>query len=198
MYNSDARQDRFVSKILKNKNHGYYVDIGSCDSFLSNNTYFFSTLDWSGICIEINSIYNGSYINRNNCKYINEDATKIDYSKIFKDMNSPSVIDYLSLDVDTKSLDVLKLLPFGSHIFKVITIEHDSYIYGDTYKSPQRKILSDNGYLLLFGDVYVEQSGYEKNCSFEDWWVHPSQFDTDYLFRIKSSSLYPSEIIERI
>jgi len=53
-YYSDDRQDEFVANILKFKLGGYYLDIGSCASVGSNNTYFFESFGWKGICIEKN------------------------------------------------------------------------------------------------------------------------------------------------
>jgi hypothetical protein len=199
MYNSDAKQDLFVSKILQNKKNGTYLDIGSCHSSMSNNTFYFDNfLSWRGICVEINSEFNESYSARKNCLLINDDATKLDYKKIFYDLNFPKTIDYLSLDVDTASLDVLKLLPITEYKFNVITIEHDYYLYGDSYREPQRKILEENGYLLICGDVFVQQYGFDKpNCSFEDWWVKEDFLEKSTFDKIVSQNIYPSDFLTK-
>jgi hypothetical protein len=95
-------------------------------------------------------------------------------------------------------LDVLKILPLDEYRFKVITIEHDGYLYGDRYREPQRNILSSYGYLLLCSNVYVEQPGYEgKEFPFEDWWIDPSEFDNDLIEKIKCENTLPSEIISK-
>jgi hypothetical protein len=198
MFNSDAKQDQFVANLLNFKRNGYYLDIGSHHSTRSNNTFYFQNLDWIGICVEIESSYNSSYSNRKNCYYHNEDATKIDYLSLLRNYNFPNSIDYLSLDIDTLSLNVLSILPLNEFRFKVITIEHDSYLYGDVYKSKQREILEKNGYFLICSDVYVEQPGFNKeNCSFEDWWIDPDKFDKELIDKVKSNSLYPSKIIKK-
>jgi hypothetical protein len=106
-------------------------------------------------------------------------------------------IDFLSLDVDTLSLIVLKKLPLSEYRFKVITIEHDSYLYGDKYKAEQRKILSENGYLLICSNVYVEPIGNQPNRSFEDWWVDPKEFDKELLNKITSDSIYPTDVMNK-
>ena len=137
---SDDKQDKFVANLLKFKRDGYYLDIGSCASVGSNNSYFFESLDWKGICIEKNPQYNDSYKERT-CKYINADALTLDYNQIFKDVGMPESIDYLSLDVDEASTEVLKILPLDKYRFKVITIEHDSHYFGNVYKDEQRRIL---------------------------------------------------------
>jgi len=198
MFNSDAKQDQFVANILSFKRNGYYLDIGSCHSIMSNNTYYFQNLDWKGICVEIEGSYNNSYSNRIGCHYHNSDAIQLDYKSLFIEYNFPTIIDYLSLDIDTLSLDVLDKLPLSEYRFRVITIEHDSYLYGDIYKTPQREILEKNGYLLICSDVFVQQSGFNQaNCPFEDWWIDPSQFDPSLIAKIKSNNLYPSQIIEK-
>lgn len=199
MYNSDAKQDEFVANILNFKKDGTYVDIGSCGSRASNNSYYFDTeLNWKGICVEIEKSYEPTYTSRKNCKLIINDATQLDYKKIFEEQNFSKQIDYLSLDVDTLSLSVLKILPFDEYDFKVITIEHDSYLYGDTYKKPQRDFLQSKGYTVLCSDVYVEQPGYYgKQYSFEDWYVYPNFFENDLIRKLKCESIYPSEIINK-
>jgi hypothetical protein len=187
-YNSACKQDQFAATILNFLNNGIYIDIGSAHSKDTNNSLFFDNeLNWRGICIEQSTSYNGTYNNRKNCKFINEDATKINYQQLFSDNNIPEIIDYLSLDVDALSLTVLSILPFNNYKFKVITIEHDAYLYGDTYREPQREILHKNGYVLLCGNVYVEEHGDSTgNREFEDWWIHPDLVDKDVLNIIKS------------
>lgn len=198
MFYSDAKQDEFVANLLNFSKNGFYVDIGSCGAVPSNNTYFFESLMWNGICIEIDNRYNSSYLNRT-CKYVNADALIINYKTLFEASSAPNTIDYLSLDIDAKSVDVLNLLPFDTYSFKIITIEHDAYLYGDIYKSEQNNILSSFGYLKLFENVFVEQHGFtQPNCPFEDWWVYPSFFDVNKLTNLKSSNMYPSEIIKKV
>ena len=40
-FNADAKQDAFAANMLEFKKDGFCVDIGSCHSIISNNTYFF-------------------------------------------------------------------------------------------------------------------------------------------------------------
>lgn len=198
---SDAGQDQFVANLLGFKRDGYSVDIGSAGSIWSNNTYTFQDLDWTSITVEINSKYNSTYGTRKKGTHYNEDALKINYQKIFEENEFPSNIDYLSLDVDTLSLDVLKFLPFDKYTFKCITIEHDAYLYGDTYRATQREILKENGYDLVCANVLVPNPGHQgykgDPCPFEDWWVNPSDFDSELLDKIRSESLFPVEIIAK-
>ena len=195
---SDAKQDQFAANILKFKRDGYCVDIGSCHSVISNNSYYFQGLDWTSISIEIERGYNESYSTRTNGVHLNKNALEVNYKETFEEYEFPKSIDYLSLDIDTLSLDVLKILPLDEYRFKVITIEHDAYVFGDEYRDPQRNILTSHGYLLVCSNVYVEQPGYEgKEYPFEDWWIDPSEFDSDLIEKIKCDSTLPSVIISK-
>ena len=197
-FNSDAKQDEFVANLLKFKKNGYCVDIGSCHSIVSNNTYYFQDLGWTSISIEIESGYNESYSSRKQGVHLNQNALEVDYKKVFEEYEFPQSIDYLSLDVDTISLNVLQILPLDEYRFKVITIEHDAYLYSDTYQKEQREILTSKGYFLLCADVYAEQPGYfNKQCAFEDWWIDPNEFDQELIDQIKSDHEYPSQIIAK-
>lgn len=196
---SDAKQDQFVANILKYKNDGYSLDIGSCHSVISNNSYYFQNYNWTSITVEIENQYNQSYSSRKNGVHLNDDALSINYKKYFEKYKFPKSIDYLSLDVDTLSLDVVKILPLHEYTFKVITIEHDGYLYGDKYREPQRSILSSRGYSLLCSNVLVEQAGYEgKQFPFEDWWVYPENFEDELLNELKCDMQFPSTIISKI
>jgi hypothetical protein len=201
---SDAGQDQFVAHMLKFKKDGCSVDIGAAGSVYSNNTYCFQELDWTSITIESNSEYNSTYYGygaRKKGTHYNDDALTINYSEIFEENEFPSNIDYLSLDVDTLSLDVLRVLPFDKYSFKCITIEHDAYLYGDAYRKPQREILKGLGYDLICSNVLVPNPGHQgykgEPCPFEDWWVNPKDFDAEFLDTIQSELLFPEEIISK-
>ncbi len=195
-YCSNAKQDEFVAKMLNFRTSGFYLDIGSHDGQINNNSYLFEQLGWNGICIEIDPNVTSSYTARR-CRFVNQDATKIDYENLLK--SAPSIIDYLSLDIDEASLDVLKILPFEFYRFKIITIEHDYYLHGDRYRAEQRKILLSHGYDLVCGNVLVEQPGFEgRRCPFEDWWIAPETFDHNIIEKIRSVDCLPSEIVRKI
>ncbi len=196
---SDAKQDEFVANILNFKRDGYCVDIGSCHSVYSNNTFAFQELGWTSISVELESSYNKSYEDtRKHGVHINQSALDLNYNQLFGEYEFPKNIDYLSIDIDTLSYEALNLIPFEEYSFKVITIEHDGYIYGDQYRKLQREYLTNKGYYLLCSNVYVEQDGYYgKEFPFEDWWINPNDFNLDLIEKIKSESLLPSEIIKK-
>ena len=86
---SDAKQDQFVVNILNFKKNGYCVDIGSCHSIFSNNTFYFQDLGWTSISVEIESGYNESYQTRKSGVHLNEDALKVNYKEVFEDYEFP-------------------------------------------------------------------------------------------------------------
>jgi hypothetical protein len=197
MFYADCKQDEFAARILSFKEKGNFLDIGSAHAIYSNNTFYFDKMGWKGICIEFNPTYNTSYSDRN-AKFLNEDAILVDYKKIFEETYDSKFIDYLSLDIDQLSTVVLEKLPFDEYEFGVITIEHDFYLYGDTFKSKQIEILNKKGYYLVCENVYVEMNGHRDLVSaFEDWWVNPKYFEQSLLDKIKSKNELPSSIMQK-
>lgn len=183
---SHASQDKFVYTMLYDllgkQDKGFYLEVGAGEPITINNTYTFEKdFNWSGVSIDISKdLPQRWYAVRKNTLLI-EDATKTNYQALLKPF--PKVIDYLSLDVDGLYVDVLKRIPFKDYTFKIITIEHDFYRFGDIYRSGERTFLSALGYLLLCPDVS------DSGCVFEDWWVHPSFFSSSQLVALKSLDL---------
>lgn len=187
---SQASQDRFVHlllyQILGKKDDGYYLEIGAGDPTFTSNTYLFEKkFGWKGSSIDISDEYKNSWHAIRQNSLLIEDATQSDYESILKPF--PQVIDYLSLDIDASYNILLQRIPFNEYIFRIITIEHDFYKFGDKFRAEERKILTALGYHLLCPDVSVFFNG--KDCIFEDWWVHPSAFPADVFSKLKSLDL---------
>jgi hypothetical protein len=94
--NSDAMQDMFVMNLIQGSEQGYFLDIGSHNPILSNNSYALEKLGWSGICIELEDRFNNEYASKRTAKLINGDATNLNYEAVFAEANFPTQIDYLS------------------------------------------------------------------------------------------------------
>jgi hypothetical protein len=128
-------------------------------------------------------------------KFINSDALIIDYEKLFDENNSPSVIDYLNIDIEGNGLRYKTLIKVfeSNRDFKIITIEHDDYRgYFNFEKQPQREFLIKKGYLLLCGDVCLNGN------SFEDWWINPKYFEEKNYKHLISSNVEYNEIINKL
>jgi hypothetical protein len=194
---SGSRLDEFCARLFNFKKGGTYVDIGSAHSKFHNNSHFLDVQhNWRGLCVELGSQYSDSYVDRKNCTYINGDALAINYNETFAQMNMPSSIDYLSLDVDVLDLEVAKILPI-SYRFKIIGIEHDAYQHGDTYRTPQRELLQGRGYVLACADMFVRHPDFE-NCPFEDWYLDPLYFGADVIEKVRCESVYPEDVIVKL
>lgn len=49
---SQAQEDLVISKLFRNKQSGFYVDIGASDGIKYSNTHYFYLKGWRGINIE--------------------------------------------------------------------------------------------------------------------------------------------------
>jgi hypothetical protein len=78
----------------------------------------------------------------------------------------------------------------SNRLFKVITIEHDAYRYGNIYRDKEREILTALGYYLLCADV--SDHGFE----FEDWWIHPDFFPPLFFQQLASLDLQGKDYME--
>lgn len=197
-WHSQISQDRFVYSLLyqlmNKKDVGYYLEIGSGHPKRINNTFVLEKrYDWKGISIDINKDFIEVWRKlRSNPLYI-ENALKIDYHELLKDF--PEEIDYLSLDIDRAYDTVLTKVLETNHKFKIITIEHDFYRYGNKYRDSERSILLSYGYYLLCPDVS------NKGKSFEDWWIFPDSFPKEVVEALKSIDLenkHHAEIISKV
>jgi len=202
---SQAGQDVFVYSVLKDKQNGSFVEIGSNHPITHNNTYILENkYNWKGLMVEYDNSFESLYkIHRPKSIYELKDARQVDYRSILDNNKFLHNIDYLQLDldVDNKStLDTFLLLNdtvFDKYKFATITFEHDIYRgnYFDT-QSISRQILLDRGYMLVFPNVSVFWEGSYK--PFEDWYVHPSLVDMDYINKIKTTSSLTDTQIKQI
>ena len=190
-YYTEQFQDKFIAHLFNFKKNGYFLDIGSGDPDNGSNSKFFDTfLDWQGICIDLT---NYNYSNRKKTKFYCVDATKLNYEELLKNNNFPNVVDYLSLDADTATNDVLKILPIKDYIFSSITIEHDLYKDGEAKRNEQRQVLSDAGYHLLCANVCLNNV----NLPWEDWWINPKTFPLETISFLQSDGITINQIIDK-
>jgi len=194
---SQSYQDMFVLTMLNGKQNGIYLEIGSADPFKNNNTYLLeSKFGWEGKGIEIESLEVEKYNAHRENKVICVDATKVDYDSLLTEMSNEyqndGCFDYLQIDCEpsTTSLQILKMIPFDSYKFAVITFEHDDYSDVQNYvKHESRTFLESKGYILVVPNV--ANNNY---CPYEDWWVHPDLVDQKIIDKIKTSRLSVTNI----
>lgn len=190
-YRSQSAQDRFVCETLKYKKNGYFVEVGSQHPRRINNTYVLEhSLGWKGLMFEKNKRWKKSYSEcRKNSDHIFGDATKHNYLDIFKKYNTPSIIDYLQIDINppVQTLKVLENLNdqvMDNFQFRVVTFEHDachprwgSEKYRAEIMMNSREIFKSRGYIPVFRDVANKRN----DLPFEDWYVREDLVDMDYI-----------------
>ena len=185
---SQCGQDIFVYNILK-INNGTFLDLGCYLPAKINNTFLLEENGWKGISIDIIDYSEEWKIRKT--PFINEDCFNIDYETLLPKYFDNKTIDYLSLDMEIvgERYKLLDKLLSTDYRFKVITIEHDSYL-GERYindeKIPQREILNNHGYILICSDVSQKD---HPTLFYEDWWVNSEFFNEHEIASWKSDKL---------
>lgn len=128
-----------------------YIEVGAQGPIGRNNTYLLEKNGWTGISFEIDLIYRGVW------ESSDRDMSRIKFMNAYDfDFNSlDSRIGYLSLDIDTETLNFYKkkIRPSGIK-FDVISMEHDAF--GDLSKSEiQKKELLSDGYHCYLEDINI-------------------------------------------
>ncbi len=85
-------------------------------------------------------------------------------STLLDEVHAPSVIDYLSLDVEGLEVDILETFPFHRYRFLTITVEHN---FVEEVRERIRLMLHPHGYrrkavdykhFTMWDDLYVHES----------------------------------------
>jgi hypothetical protein len=97
---------------------------------------------------------------------------------VLKEKNCPSVVDYLSVDIE--GFDLLAVSSFlqGGYDFKIATIEHNLYSRNpgvDALKQNIFNLLSQSGYIRVVDNAgHMAFAGNLHNgWAFEDWYINP-------------------------
>jgi FkbM family methyltransferase len=89
----------------------------------------------------------------------------ITMEKLMTDNNSPSNIDYISIDTEGAEYEILSGFPFNKYKVKLWTIEHNQFLDDSQLKKKIRRIMRINGYHVL------PRSQKPKGANiFEDWY----------------------------
>lgn len=171
---SKHMQDMFVLALYNGKKSGSWLEIGSGDPFIHNNTALLSEFGWSGISIDMSEALCYKFKENRNNTIICADATEIGYADLFDKHCVGPVIDYLQVDCDEASIEILEQIPLDYYKFGVITFEHDSYRLGNERKAKAKALLEKHGYKLLVPNV-----GFTQTHAYEDWYVHPDVISED-------------------
>lgn len=193
---SQCGQDLFVFSLIKDK--GQFLDLGCYLPKKINNTYLLELNGWSGISVDIIN-YSEQWKERST-EFICQDCFNIDFEKFLPKYFDTKTIDYLSLDMEKigERYKLLNKILDTDYEFKIITIEHDSYLGNDfdvNEKIPQREILTRNGYILVCSDVSQKN---HPNLYYEDWWVNKKYFNEDEINVWISDKLSCDKIFDKV
>jgi hypothetical protein len=158
----------------------FFLDVGANDPHRLSNNYCLELLGWRGLLLDIDRSLEPTYRAHRSNPFVACDVTAVDWAELFNKYNAPNVIDYLSLDVDEATLATLTRLPLNRWRFRVLTVEHDRYRFGDARASGIREILERYGYKIVVRDIALHGN------PFEDWWYHPDLLSSRSLAAIEA------------
>lgn len=192
---SQASQDLLVKLLLIDTGIapiGRFLDVGCSEPIIRNNTYMLEQLGWTGFLFDNDDTVERLCREQRRSPFIRGDVTTLDFGKV---LGGNRHFDYISLDVDENTPKALENLLKHGVTFKVATIEHDAYRFGD---GPRREIRSMIGFYYPMA-LNVHSEG----CCFEDWFLTLSMCGKipglcGKLEKIGMSGLDHAEVIRRL
>jgi hypothetical protein len=193
---SQCGQDLLVANLIKNK--GHFLDLGCYLPKKINNTYLLELNGWEGVSVDIID-YSQQWLERST-PFVNEDCFNLNFNDFLPKYFNNKTIDYLSLDMEKigERYKLLEKILNTDYDFKIVTIEHDSYMGYDfeiNEKMPQREILTKHGYILLCSDVSQKN---HPSLYYEDWWVNKKYFNDDDIRLWFSDKLSCDKIFNKV
>lgn len=91
--------------------------------------------------------------------------------RILDDAHAPSMMDYLSLDVEGQEYNILRTFPFHKYAFRCITVEHNAPHIGPEQQRLICDLLEKNGYRYVKGNDDVNGWGHGP---IDDFYCHSS------------------------
>jgi hypothetical protein len=184
---SQAGQDRFVYALSEGRSQGTFLDVGCSDPMKLSNTYALEQLGWTGVLIDCAPELAPRIAEKRQSPFVCGKAENIVWPTVLKRL--PSIVDYLSFDVDGSAVAVFQAFPWSRVRFRILTVEHDAYRFGDAPRRVMRAGLAAQGYDLLCPDVMND------GCAFEDWWVDPLLVDTAIAARFRTTEAIDWHVI---
>lgn len=166
---SQAGQDLFVNKVLGNMREGIFVDCGCSHPSSFSNTYGLETQrGWRGLLVDNNPDFARQCYEERASKTVCADGRTLDWDfnlsvalNAFGIERRRSCIDYLSLDCDEHTDQVLAMILRTKHRFRVLTVEHDAYKFGKEVWDSILEKLEKAGYLIVCADICNDGKPFE-------------------------------------
>ena len=197
-----------------------FLDIGAAFPTQGNNTYLLEKNNWNGVCVDIRD-FSEEHEKKRLSRFYQVDASTVEFLEILSKDFPDRQIDYISLDADEGSVDILVNLLDNGFVFKCMTFEHDIH-YSFNYeleplatrdpwphefskesvevrKYRSKDLLQNNGYRLLFEDVsFVFEDRYNQLNPWEDWWINPKVFPHRLIDSMSGKNLHHQKCVEII
>lgn len=193
MWFSQSKQDEWVASQIEK---GFFVDLGAYDGISTSNSYALENLGWTGICVEANpDFYELLCQNRPKAQNVNafvsdtpgtvrmheqwrtedpsfKEVESRTLNDILQSCDAPTVIDYLSIDIEGMEAAVFDSFVFD-HKFNLITVEHNLYLDGPANKDRIYQILTENGYVRIVDNALcLDTNPAHHLVPYEDWYAH--------------------------
>lgn len=166
-------QDLFVLSVTDGKEGGSFIEIGSGHPTECNNTALLEKeFGWKGISIDNDERMCYIHSRERTSQIIRSDASQINFDLLFNQSCMEQYIDFLRINSEETSLDVLTKIPFNKYEFGIIQFQHNYCWWQNDFKDNSRDILHKIGYKLMVQDLSVDPIN-----AHEDWWVHPSIYN---------------------
>jgi len=157
---SMSGQDRWVVEMLNKKRGGKFLEIGAGHPIKDSNSFLLENVfRWSGFSVDCDIRLYPEWCSANRVLHV-ADALTLEWMAIAPGMH----FDYLSLDIDGEQLEFVEKFPWNWVRFNVMTVEHDSYRFGEERRDKIRRIIGAHGYKIHTKDVIIN------GVPYEDWW----------------------------
>jgi hypothetical protein len=169
-------QDIWVLSMLDGLHNGTYLEIGAgWPEHISNTALLELQFGWHGVSLDYQDVLSDMWSACGRKSFVKGNGQTVDFDQLLS--NTPTVIDYLSIDCDPGwvTFEILQRIPWDQYKFRLITFEHDCYEEGPKIKDESRDFLWSQGYELVANNI----SHMGIAIDYEDWWAHPDLVDTD-------------------
>lgn len=172
---SMSYQDEFAYRLIGNK--GTYIEIGGHDPIRHSNTYNLEVYKrWQGFSIELDKTHKIAWENCNERKnkIYWDNALTFNYLDALNQLNLPTKINYLSIDIEPASntFEALTIIINQNIEFDIITFEHDIYREEENFDLKSRDFLGSKGYKVAVENVYFKKKLKSNPRIYETWFIN--------------------------
>jgi hypothetical protein len=191
---SQLLQDMWVLAMHDGQSDGTFLEVGGDHPFFINNTWLLeSEFNWTGMTVDFSPASQNAFANSGRkTRFVFGDALTLNYVSLLKDVGVTERLSYASIDIEPNinTLHCLETLLDTGIRFSCLTFETDYYDtnspkeQNEYVRSHSRKILEDNGYVLVAGNVCNKTTQF----IMEDWWADAQYFKKDWIDRFLRDS----------